>query len=68
MAVPVALCTWEDKLAGRDVLVFMDNEPAKDTLIHGISGSAASSRMVKSTRSAVLWRPFIYGCPLTAVH
>ena len=51
LAVPVALCTWADILWGRDVIIFVDNDPAKDALIHGISSSAASSRLVRFTRT-----------------
>ena len=50
LAVPVAFCTWAHYLADRDAIVFVDNEPAKDALIHGISASAASSRMVRFSR------------------
>ena len=46
----MALCTWSEKLRYRDVLIFVDNEPAKDALIHGISDSPASSRLVRFTR------------------
>ena len=50
LAIPVAFRTWEGHLAGRDVVVFIDNEPAKDALIHGISSSLQSSLLVRYTR------------------
>jgi hypothetical protein len=50
LAVPVALQTWRQKLSNRDVIFFVDNEPAKDALIHGISSSASSSQLVASAR------------------
>ena len=50
LAVPVALKTWQAILEDRDVLVFVDNDPAKDALVRGLSSSPASSRIVKDTR------------------
>jgi hypothetical protein len=52
LAVPVALKTWEARLAQRDVVFFVDNDPAKDSLIHGISSSTQSSELVRYTRLA----------------
>ena len=46
----MALCTWAHVLANRDVLVFVDDEPAKDCVIHGISSSEVSARLVRFTR------------------
>ena len=48
--VPMAFATWEGLLRDREVLVFVDNELAKDALINGISSSWASSVMVRETR------------------
>ena len=50
LAVPLSFSTWAHVIEGRDVLVFVDNETVKDALIHGISRSLASSRMVRFTR------------------
>ena len=48
--VPMAFRTWPSILRNREVLVFVDNEPAKDALINGISASWASAVMVRETR------------------
>ena len=50
LAVPVAMATWKQAITGRDVIFFVDNEPAKDALIHGSSSSLASSQMVRWSR------------------
>ena len=50
LAVPLAFVTWEDVIRGREVISFIDNDPARDALVHGISGSASSSEMVRFTR------------------
>ena len=50
LAIPVALKIWESRLAQRDVVFFVDNDPAKDALIHGISASHHSSELVRFTR------------------
>jgi hypothetical protein len=52
LAVPVALKTWEARLAQRDAVFFVDNDPAKDALVHGISSSSHSSELVRFTRLA----------------
>jgi hypothetical protein len=49
-AVPIAMQTWIRHLENRDVLVFVDNDPAKDALIHGSSSSLSSASLVKTTR------------------
>ena len=48
--VPMAFSTWQSMLRDREVLVFVDNEPAKDALINGISSSFESAFMVRETR------------------
>ena len=48
--VPMAFTTWQNTLRDREVLVFVDNEPAKDALINGISSSWESAVMVRETR------------------
>ena len=48
--VPMAFATWMKLLRDREILVFVDNEPAKDALINGISSSWASAVMVRETR------------------
>ena len=48
--VPLAISTWSSYLKSREVLLFIDNNPAKDALVHGVSSSAASSEMVRITR------------------
>ena len=50
IAVPIAIWTWRRYLLQRNVLAFVDNEPAKDALIRGTSSSQASSIMVQQTR------------------
>ena len=49
-ALPIALSTWAPRVQGRGVIMFVDNDPAKDAAINGISASGASSRMVKEMR------------------
>ena len=48
--VPMAFTSWRTQLQNREILVFVDNEPAKDALINGISSSWASAAMVRETR------------------
>ena len=48
--VPMALTVWCSLLQDRDSLIFVDNEPAKDALINGISSSSVSAVMVRETR------------------
>ena len=48
--VPMAFTTWWGLLKDREILVFVDNEPAKEALINGISSSWASASMVRETR------------------
>jgi hypothetical protein len=50
LAIPVALKTWEERVTQRDVVCFVDNDPAKDALVHGISASQHSSEMVRFCR------------------
>ena len=49
-AIPVALCTWAEVVANRQVLLFVDNDPAKDAAINGVSASDVSSKMVHEMR------------------
>ena len=48
--VPMAFKTWENMLRNREVIVFIDNEPAKEALINCISASWASAVMVRDAR------------------
>ena len=48
--VPVAIETWHATLAQREVFFFVDNDPAKDALVNGISRSMVSSELVKACR------------------
>ena len=48
--VPLALQTWSATVAHRDVLSFIDNDPAKDALILGSSRSEWSAAAVRRTR------------------
>ena len=48
--VPMAFSTWADLIAHRDVICFIDNDPAKDALILGSSRSDWSARVVRDTR------------------
>ena len=48
--VPLALQTWSAVVAHRDVLSFIDNDPAKDALILGSSRSEWSALAVRRTR------------------
>jgi hypothetical protein len=43
ITVPIALQTWSAHLEQRDVLVFIDNDPARDALVKGCSTSDASA-------------------------
>ena len=49
-ALPIALSTWEGLVHDRAVILFVDNDPAKDAAVNGISSSAASSAMVHEMR------------------
>ena len=49
-AVVVAVATWAELLSQRDVLLFVDNDPAKDALVNGSSRSSSSSEMVRFCR------------------
>ena len=51
-AAPIALSTWETIVSHREVLLFIDNEPAKDAAINGTSSSDVSAEMVHQMR---LW-------------
>ena len=46
VAVPLALQTWKANLQNRDVLFFVDNEPAREALIRGSSAADDSSHYV----------------------
>ena len=48
--VPMAFSTWAELIAHRDVICFIDNDPAKDALILGSSRSDWSARVVRDTR------------------
>ena len=48
--VPMAFSTWREVLKDREILSFIDNEPAKEALINGSSSSWASAEMVRETR------------------
>jgi hypothetical protein len=50
LAVPIALATWIGAIRGRDVLVFIDNDPAREALIRGSSVASESSRYVHGCR------------------
>ena len=50
VAVPVALCTWEELLTQRDVLVFVDNDAAKACLVRGISMARDSDKIANEAR------------------
>ena len=48
--VPMAFTVWWASLQNREILIFIDNEPAKDALINGISSSLAAATLVRATR------------------
>jgi hypothetical protein len=48
--IPVALETWRLRLANRNVLIFVDNDSAKDAMIRGDSKHPASAAFVDSAR------------------
>ena len=50
VAVPVALPTWRAAITNRDVLFFIDNEPAREALVRGVSVSDDSSSYVTYCR------------------
>ena len=50
LAVPIAIATWLPILNGRDVLVFIDNDPAREALIRGTSVSEDSTNYVRACR------------------
>ena len=50
IAIPVALTTWKDALRNRDVILFIDNDPAREALIRGSSVSSESSCYVHGSR------------------
>ena len=49
-AIPIALSTWIEVVSNRQTLLFVDNDPAKDASINGVSASEVSSRMVHQMR------------------
>ena len=48
--IPLAVETWSHLLTQRDALFFVDNDPAKDALVNGISRSHISSEIVRACR------------------
>ena len=46
----MALATWKDYLADCDVLVFIDNDPARDALVHSSSSADVSTEFVTACR------------------
>ena len=50
VAVPLALATWKARIANRDVLFFVDNEPAREALVRGSSVADDSSLYVTYCR------------------
>ena len=50
IAIPIALTTWSQILTGRDVLVFIDNDPAREGLIRGSSVSVDSTNYIRACR------------------
>jgi hypothetical protein len=48
--IPVALKLWGHKWANRNIIFFIDNNAAKDSLVHGISSSQAMSVMIRDIR------------------
>ena len=50
LAVPIALTTWSQAIEGRDLLIFIDNDPAREALIRGSSVSNDSSAYVHTCR------------------
>ena len=50
ITIPLALATWRGRLADRDVFVFIDNDPARECLIRGLSSASDSTRYVHACR------------------
>ena len=48
--IPLALRVWGSRFEHRNVLMFVDNNAAKDALVHGISTSHAMSEVIRDTR------------------
>jgi hypothetical protein len=48
--IPVALALWGSKWRHRNVLFFIDNNAAKDAMIHGVSSSQVMSMIVREVR------------------
>jgi hypothetical protein len=46
IAIPIALATWQSELKDRDLILFIDNDPAREALIRGSSVSPTSSEYV----------------------
>ena len=44
--IAIALQLWGSRLQGREVLFFVDNDSAKDSMIRGYSPSLASARII----------------------
>ena len=50
VVIPLALLAWRELLVDRDLIVFIDNDPASDALIHGTSTSIDSAAYVHYCR------------------
>ena len=50
VAIPIAFESWRDILQDRDIIAFIDNDPAKDSLVRGSSPSAVSAAFARTTR------------------
>ena len=50
VTVPLALETWRDEIVDRDLLIFIDNDPAREALIKGASSANDSSHYVQYCR------------------
>ena len=48
--MPVALSTWKEELKGRDVIISIDNDPAREALIRESSVASESSCYVHGCR------------------
>ena len=50
VAAPLALATWAAQLANRDLIFFIDNDPAREALIKGASAATDSARYAHACR------------------
>jgi hypothetical protein len=48
--IPLAIELWGRKWKHRNVIFFIDNNAAKDALVHGVSSSDIMSRMIRDVR------------------